>query len=367
MADPRMERWAKAMTGYSVEVQPGQTVVISGGSAAEPLLREIYREVIERGAHPVMAPSMRGGAPALLRHGSDEQLEFISPVERFVREEADIVINVSAETNTRGMASVDPARQAVYQKARRPLFERFMERAASGEMDWTLTLFPTDAYAQDADMDTDAYTDFVLSACKLDRDDPVRAWLNLKEEQQRLIDWLDGRKQVHLTGPGIDLTLSIEGRTWINSDGKRNFPSGEIFTGPVEDSVSGTIRFSFPVVTAGREIDDIRLRFENGKVVEASAAKNEDYLIQQLDSDEGARRLGEFAFGTNFDIQRFTKNILFDEKIGGTVHMAVGLGYPETGSQNKSAIHWDMIADLRQGGQVDVDGEPFMRDGVFVV
>ena len=367
MADPRMERWAKAMTGYSVEVQPGQTVVISGGSAAEPLLREIYREVIERGAHPVMAPSMRGGAPALLKHGSDEQLEFISPVERFVREEADIVINVSAETNTRGMATVDPARQAVYQKARRPLFERFMERAASGEMDWTLTLFPTDAYAQDADMDTDAYTDFVLSACKLDRDDPVQAWLDLKAEQQRLIDWLDGRKQVHLTGPEIDLTLSIEGRAWINSDGKRNFPSGEIFTGPVEDSVNGTIRFSFPVVTAGREIDDIRLRFENGKVVEASAAKNEDYLIQQLDSDEGARRLGEFAFGTNFDIQRFTKNILFDEKIGGTVHMAVGLGYPETGSQNKSAIHWDTIADLRQGGQVDVDGEPFMRDGAFVV
>jgi aminopeptidase len=362
-----MMKWAKALTGYSVEVEPGQVVAISGGSAADPLLQEIYREVVERGAHPVMVPSVRGGASTLLKQGSDAQLEFISPVERFVREEADIVINIMAETNTRSMAQVDPARQAVFQKARRPLFERFMERAGSGEMDWTLTLFPTDAYAQDAEMDTESYTDFVLSACKLDRDDPVRAWLDLKAEQQRLIDWLDGRKQVHLTGPEIDLTLSIEGRTWINSDGKRNFPSGEIFTAPVEDSVNGRIRFSFPVVTAGREIDDIRLRFEDGKVVEATATKNEDYLIQQLDSDEGARRLGEFAFGTNFDIQQFTKNILFDEKIGGTVHMAVGLGYPETGSINKSAIHWDMIADLRQGGQVDVDGEPFMRDGTFVV
>jgi len=367
MADPRFEKWAKALTGYSVEVQPGQVVAISGGSAAEQLLREVYREVIERGGHPVMVPSVRGAAPTLLQLGSDEQLQFISPVERFAREQADIVINVMAETNTRGMARVDPTRQAVYQKARRPLFERFMERASSGGMDWTLTLFPTDAYAQDADMDTEAYTAFVLAACKLDRDDPLRAWLDLKTEQQRLIDWLDGRKQVRLTGPEIDLTLSIEGRTWINSDGKRNFPSGEIFTGPVETSVNGTIRFSFPVVTAGREIDDIRLRFENGKVVEASAAKNEEYLIQQLDSDDGARFLGEFAFGTNFDIQQFTKNILFDEKIGGTVHMAVGLGYPETGSKNKSAIHWDMIADLRQGGQVDVDGEPFMRDGRFVV
>jgi aminopeptidase len=367
MADPRMVKWAKALTGYSVEVQPGQVVAISSGPAAEPLVAEIYREVIERGGHPVMVPSARGANPLLLKHGTDEQLQHISPIERFVREEADVVINVMAETNTRSLAAIDPARQAVYQKARRPLFERFMQRAGSGEMDWTLTLFPTDAYAQDADMGTGEYADFVLGACKLDRDDPVQAWLDLKAEQQRLIDWLDGKREVHLTGPDIDLTLSIEGRTWINSDGKRNFPSGEIFTGPVEDSVNGTIRFSFPVVTNGREIDDIRLRFENGKVVEASASKNEAYLLQQLDADEGARYLGEFAFGTNFDITRFTKNILFDEKIGGTVHMAVGLGYPETGSTNTSAIHWDMIADLREGGQVDVDGEPFMRDGRFVV
>lgn len=367
MADPRMVKWAKALAGYSVEVQPGQVVAISGGTAAEPLLQEIAREVIERGGHPVAVPSIRGAGPTLLAQGSDAQLEYISPVERFVREEADIVINVMAETNTRALSGVDPARQAIYQKARRPLFERFMARAATGEMEWTLTLFPTDAYAQDADMDTEAYTEFVLAACKLDRDDPVQAWLDLKEEQQRLIEWLDGKKHVHLTGPDIDLTLSIEGRTWVNSDGKRNFPSGEIFTGPVEDSVNGTIRFSYPVVTAGREIDDIRLRFEHGKVVDASAEKNEAYLIQQLDADAGARFLGEFAFGTNFDIQRFTKNILFDEKIGGTVHMALGAGYPETGSTNQSAIHWDMIADLRQGGEVTVDGEPFLRNGRFVV
>jgi aminopeptidase len=367
MADPRMVKWAKALTGYSVEVQPGQVVAIRGEPAAEPLLREIHREVIERGGHPVPWLPLPGAGTALLTLGSDAQLAHISPIERFMREEADVVINVMAETNTRGLAGVDPARQALYQKARRPLLERFMARAGSGEMDWTLTLFPTDAYAQDADMDTEAYTAFVLAACKLDRDDPVAAWVELRDEQQRLIDWLEGKKEVRLTGPDIDLTLSIAGRTWINSDGKRNFPSGEVFTGPVEDSVNGTIRFSYPVVTAGREIDDIRLRFEQGRVVEASAAKNEAYLLQQLDADEGARYLGEFAFGTNFDIQRFTKNILFDEKIGGTVHMALGAGYPETGSTNQSAIHWDMIADLRQGGQVDVDGEPFLRDGTFVV
>ena len=216
-------------------------------------------------------------------------------------------------------------------------------------------------------METEAYADFVLSACKLDRDDPVAAWRELRDEQQRLIDWLDGKSEIRLTGPETDLTLSVAGRGWINSDGRRNFPSGEIFTSPVEDSVNGHVHFSFPVVTAGRLIEDIRLRFENGKVVEATAAKNEEYLIQTLDIDPGARYLGEFAFGTNFDIQRFTRNILFDEKIGGTVHMAVGRGYPETGSTNESAIHWDMICDLRQGGQVTVDGELFQKDGSFVI
>lgn len=367
MADPRIDKWAKALTGYSVEVQPGQTVAIMGQPAAEPLVRAVHREVVRRGGFPVVLVTPEGTSADLLLEGSDEQLQFISPIDRFVRTEADVVINIRAETNTRRMSAVDPKRQSLYGAARRDLFETYMERASDGRMDWTLTLYPTDAYAQDADMDTEAYADFVLSACKLDRDDPVAAWLELKAEQQRLIDWLDGRKDVHLQGQDIDLRLSIEGRTWINSDGRRNFPSGEIFTGPVEDSVNGTIRFSFPVVTAGRQIEDIRLRFENGKVVEASAAKNEEYLIQQLDTDAGSRFLGEFAFGTNFDITTFTRNILFDEKIGGTVHMAVGLGYPETGSKNKSAIHWDMIADLRDGGVVTVDGDPFLKDGVFVV
>lgn len=367
MADPRIEKWAKALVGYSVEVQPGQTVAIVSQPAAENLVRAVHQEVVRRGAFPVVLISPEGTLVDLLLEGTDEQLGFISPMDRFVRTEADVVINIRAETNTKRMAAVDPSRQAFYSAARRGMFETYMERAADGRLDWTLTLFPTDAYAQDADMDTEAYTDFVLSACKLDREDPVAAWQELRVEQQRLIDWLAGKSDVHLKGPDIDLRLSIAGRTWINSDGKRNFPSGEIFTGPVENSVNGTIRFSFPVVTAGRQIEDIRLRFEDGKVVEASAAKNEDYLVQQLDSDAGSRFLGEFAFGTNFDIQRFTKNILFDEKIGGTVHMAVGLGYPETGSLNKSAIHWDMIADLRDGGLVTVDGEPFLQDGVFVV
>lgn len=367
MADPRMEKWAAALCGYSAEVKPGNSVAISGGVAAEPLLRAIYREVLRRGGYPVMFPTLPGLMAELFGNGSDEQIEFITPIERFVREQADVVIQVMAETNTKSMASVDPSRQVVFQRARTDLFNTFLKRDADGVMQWTLTLYPTNAYAQDGDMGTEEFADFVFNACKLNVDDPIAAWKRLAAEQQRRIDWLDGRDEIHLTGPDTDLKLSAKGRTWINADGRKNFPDGEIFTGPVEDSVNGHIRFSFPVVDAGREISDIRLKFENGKVVDASASKGEDYLLQQLDVDAGARYLGEFAFGTNFDIDRFTRNILFDEKIGGTVHMAIGSGYPETGSTNTSAVHWDMICDLREGGRVTVDGKPFLVDGTFVV
>ena len=367
MADPRLAKWAKTLVNYSVEVKPGQAVGITGGVAAAPLLREIYREVLAAGGFPVMLPVLDGLDAELLLHGNDDQLAFLTPSERFLREQADVTITVRAETNTKRLSAVDPARQSRFQQARTGLMASYMTRAAEGRLDWTLTLYPTDAFAQDADMETEAYTDFVLAAMKLDRDDPVAAWRAQHDEQQRLIDWLAGKREIHLTGPDTDLIVNVEERVWVNSDGKRNFPSGEIFTGPVEDSARGHIRFSYPVVTGGREIQDIRLRFEHGKVVDASAARNEDYLIRTLDTDPGARILGEFAFGTNFDIQRFSKNILFDEKIGGTVHMAVGAGYPETGSTNRSAVHWDMICDLRQGGEVTVDGEPFLVEGRFVV
>jgi aminopeptidase len=230
-----------------------------------------------------------------------------------------------------------------------------------------LTLFPTDAYAQDAEMATDAFTEFVFDACKLNAPDPGAAWQEQSAMQRRLIDWLADKQVVHLKGPDTDLRVTVGGRTWINCDGDKNFPDGEIFTGPVENGTEGHVRFSYPRIVDGREIEDIRLRFAQGKVVDASAAKGEEYLIRTLDTDPGARYLGEFAFGTNYDISRFTRNILFDEKIGGTVHMALGAGYLESGSVNDSAIHWDLICDLRDGGEVLVDGEPFMRDGAFLI
>ncbi len=367
MTDPRIETWARVLVGYSVEVRPGDVVAITGGVAGEPLLRAVYREVVARGGNPVLMPSFTGLAAELVASGSDEQLRYVSPVERFARERADALVIVSAETNTKSSSAVDPARQRVYERARTDLRQTYLRRAATGELRWTSTLYPTDAYAQDADMATADFAEFLFGACKLHAPDPAAAWRQLNADQQRLIDWLKDKHEIHVVGPETDLTLSVTGRTWINSDGHRNFPSGEVFTGPIEDSANGVVRCTYPVVTGGREIADIRLRFEHGKVVEAGAAKNEAYLIETLDTDPGARVLGEFAFGTNFDITRFTKNILLDEKIGGTVHMALGAGYPDSGSTNRSAIHWDLICDLRQGGTVTVDGTPFLKDGRLLI
>jgi len=362
-----LETWAKALVGYSVDVKPGQTVAVVGGVAAEPLLRAVYREVIRRGGFPVPIPSLGGLAPELLRHGSDDQLAYISPIERFFYEQADVFVNIQAETNTKSLAEVDPARLIVRQRARTQLTESYLRRSSTGELQWTLTLYPTDAYAQDADMATEDFAEFVFAACKLNQPDPVAAWTSLAAEQQMLIDWLSDKSELHLVGPDTDLTLSVAGRTWINADGTKNFPDGEVFTGPVETSANGHVRFTYPVSFGGREVSDVRLRFADGKVVEASAGKGEDFLLETLDADEGARYLGEFAFGTNYDVTRFTRNLLFDEKIGGTVHMALGSGYPETGSTNKSAIHWDLICDLRRGGRVDVDGQPFLVDGKYLI
>src|SRR5690606_6820496 len=250
-----------------------------------------------------------------------------------------------------------PKRQQVMQNARRHLSKIYRDRSAAGTHRWTLTQFPTPAYAQEADMSLADYEDFIYAATYADQEDPVACWQQVHDTQQRLVDWRKGKDQVVVRGPNVDLTLSIAGRTFINSDGKRNMPSGEIFTGPVEDSVNGWIRFTYPAIRGGREVEGVEFEFKDGKVVNARASKNEEYLVGQLDSDPGARYLGEFAIGTNYQIQRFTKSILYDEKIGGTLHVAVGAGYPETGSRNESAVHWDFICDMRQDSEILVDGE----------
>ena len=367
MSDPRIQKMARLLVEYCVAVKPGDRVIVNGGRAAFPLVKETFREVLRAGGHPYVGWREDELMEILLKEGSDDQLKHLPEPARLLYETYDSTINISAAGNTRILSGVDPARQRVFQMANRELMATVMKRSAAKEFDWVGTIFPTAAYAQDADMSLADFEDFVYSACRLDTADPVAEWQRVGAEQEKLIAWLSDKKQVEVKGPNVELSLRIDGRTFINGEGRRNMPCGEIFTGPVEDSVNGWVRFSYPAIHQGREVEGVELRFENGRVVEATARKNEEFLLSVLDTDPGARYLGEFAIGTNHGISRFTRSILFDEKIGGTIHMAVGAGYPESGSKNQSAVHWDMICDMRDGGQIWVDGELFYESGQFVI
>jgi len=367
MTDPRVEKLADVLVNYSVAVRPGDKVLVQGSTLAEPLLEAVYARVLQAGGHPLLLAFLPDTDELLFRYASDEQLQHVPEPLELVMETYDVRISIGGAENTKALSNVDPARMVLHDQAYTELMKIFMQRSASGELRWTGTLFPTNAYAQDAEMSLSEYEDFVYGACLPDMDDPVGYWRRFSAWQQKIVDWLEGRERVHLIGPETDLRLSIAGRVFINCDGHENMPDGEVFTGPVEDSVEGHVFFSYPAIYRGREVTGVRLWFEGGRVVKASAEKNEDFLLQTLDTDGGSRRVGEFAIGTNAGITRFTRQILFDEKINGSFHMALGAGYPETGSQNESAIHWDMICDLRDGGEIRVDDELLYEDGRFVI
>ncbi|MCJ7715272.1 MAG: aminopeptidase, partial [Anaerolineales bacterium] len=295
------------------------------------------------------------------------QLNHLDRYWKILNDDFDVRIFIQSEFSTQSMKDIEPDRLKIQSQAYKPIFDTYFERMSSGDLRRVSTLYPTQAYADDAGMELKDFEDYVYSATFSDCENPVGEWQRVKEEQQGLVDWLKGKKEVQVQGPQVDLSLSIDGRTFINSDGKQNMPSGEIFTGPVEDSVNGWVKFTHPSILSGREVEGVELHFEDGRVVKAAAAKNEDFLFSMLDMDEGARFLGEFAIGTNRMINRFIKKILYDEKIGGTIHMALGQGYPITGSVNKSAIHWDMICDMRDGGKILVDDELFYDSGNFKI
>jgi len=366
MVDQRVEKLAELLVNYSLAVKPKNKVFIRAGMAAEPLITQVFRKVLEVGAFPYTVIDFPAGDEAMFKYGSDEQLQYIHEPVEVMYGKYDRMLRIIADENTKALSSVDPKKIALATKARGPLMKTYMERSASGELRWALTAFPTQAYAQDADMSLTEYEDFVYGACMPDLKDPVGYWTRISKQQERIVNWLKGKKNVHLVGKGTDLRLSIEGRTFINCDCQVNIPDGEVFTGPVEDSVEGHVSFSYPTIYMTREVTGVQLDFKKGRVVKATAEKNEEFLLQTLDTDEGSRVVGEFAIGTNEGIQRFTRQILFDEKIGGSFHMALGTGYPESGSKAHSSIHWDMICDLREG-YIKVDGETLYENGKFVI
>jgi aminopeptidase len=371
VTDLRVQKYAKILVEHSARVGPGDRILIEGTTAAEPLLRELFRQILERGGIPHPMVYLPGMMPfsqddLYLRYATDTQLDFTPTFLKLAYDQFEGRIRVHSSTNTRGATNVDPAKVQRRNKALSPITEAQMRRGADGKFKWVTTLYPTYAYAQDAGMSLEEYADFVFTAVHAEEDDPIAYWQQSGTEQRKAIDFLANKQQVVLRGPNVDLTLSIKGRTFINSIGHFNMPDGEIFTGPVEDSVNGWVKFTYPAINSGVAVEGAELTFNKGRVETAKAEKNQDYLLKMLELDQGSRYLGEFAIGTNKDITRFTGNILFDEKIGGSFHMALGAGYPETGSKNTSAIHWDLICDLRNDSEILVDGDLFYKNGKFV-
>jgi aminopeptidase len=354
-------RWADLLVDYCLGVKAGETILIGSELAAWPLIAACYKAVLLRGAFPLVRPDFPELTEFFLSNATDEQLAALPPSALHDAQVADGRIRISAEADTRTLGRVDPRRQAIVDRARNPV------RQAAREKRWVLTQYPTPGYASDARMTLDDYELYVVSSMFLDRPDPAEAWRELGRRQAGLVAFMAGVKTVRIEAADTDLTLSVAGRTWINSDGRRNMPSGEIFTGPIEDSARGRLRCGFPVCRDGRELVGIALEFEAGRVVSARADAGEDYLLSMLDLDPGARALGELGLGLNYGIDRFTGSILYDEKIGGTVHLALGQSYPETGGINESALHWDLIVDTRASGRITADGRVVMEDGHWLV
>ncbi|HEY3070603.1 MAG TPA: aminopeptidase [Gaiellaceae bacterium] len=366
MTDPRVSRLAELIVDYSMGLGERQILRIDAPEAASPLALALYRAALAAGAFPYTNLTVDGLLEILLDQGSEEQLAYVSTVHWHEIETIDALATIWSDTNTRSLSRIDPGRQARFLGAQRQLSNRRWERISKGEMSWCGTLFPTNAHAQDAEMSLRRYEDFVFGACHVDEDDPAAHWRLVAASLRARADELETVRELRIVGPDTDLRVGVDGRRWIAADGRYNMPDGEVFTSPVETETQGEIRYAFPAIYHGREVEDIRLRFEGGRVIAAEAARGGDYLTSLLDMDEGARILGEVAFGLNYEIDRFTRNILFDEKIGGTMHLAVGSAFPQAGGINTSGLHWDMICDLREEGEVYADGELVWKAGRFL-
>ena len=354
MTDPRVEALADILVQHSTEVGPGDLVLIDGTANARPLLMACYRRVLAAGGNPRLNVGFEEAQEVLLSEGSDEQLEFLDPVAKFQADSIQAAIRIRAAENTRALAGVDPSRLAKTMIARRPVMDQIIENVR-----WVLCDYPTQALAQEAEMSLSEYADFLYGATNID-------WSVMTAQLASLKKRLQGGSEIRIVGPDTDITLRTAGRIWEPADGKKNMPDGEIFTAPIEDGVNGRIRYEFPAIYQGRQVDGISLTFKDGLIVEATAERGGDFLNAILDTDPGARRLGEIGIGTNDGIKRHTKNILFDEKMGGTVHLAVGRSYEFTGGKNQSAVHWDMVKDLRTDGALYLDDSLLQENGVFV-
>jgi aminopeptidase len=362
------EKLAKLVVNYAVDVQKGDKVVIAGSSDALDLFQAIFTEVTKVGGHVLHKDiSIPGNGEIFFKYATEEQLQFVNPIATQATEIVDKYISIFSSTNRKGMANVDQQKMMLVQKANSHLQKNIMERSAKGELMWNLCPYPSPAFAQEGNMGTLEYKEFVYKALALDKPDPVAHWKDVEKKHDAIIAILEKGKTYRVVGEDTDISMNIEGRKWLNSCGHRNLPDGEVHSSPHEDSVNGTIRFTYPGIRLGREIENIWLKFKDGRVIEHDASKGKEYLDKVLEL-ENAERLGEIAVGTNYGIDRFTKNMLFDEKMGGTIHFALGSGYPDTGSKNQSTIHWDILKDMKSDESVIyLDNKEIYRAGKLVI
>jgi len=363
------EKLAKLAVNYAVEVKKGQRVAVTGPSIAEGLFQAIYVEVLKAGGHPLIVPQIEGTQELLYKYGSEEQQVYIDDVKKMIINEFDCMINLFGDYNPKKLSLVDPKMIAKVRGSpeNAKLMMNYMKRYADGELNWVIVPYPCHSFAQEAEMDLFSYSEFVKKALRLDKEDPVKEWKEVEKKQDKIVEILNEVDKIQVLGEDTDLTLSVKGRKWINCCGHNNLPDGEVFTAPLEDSVNGHIRFTYPGIYQGKEIENIYLEFKDGKVTKVTADKAED-LLQEIVGIKNADIIGEFAIGTNYGITKFTKNMLFDEKIGGTLHSALGAGPPETGSKNRCPIHWDILKDMTlPGSKIIADGKVIYEEGQWKI
>ena len=366
MVDPRISNLARLIVEYCIYLKPGEEVAINGTVESIPLIRELVKYIVQRGAYPAtIRLEEESITEAFYRYAPKEVLEHVSSIEEHVVKNIDAAITILAPSHTKPLISIDPEKMRIRSKARSPLTRIFIERSARKELKWVVAPYPTRALAQEAGMSISEYEDFVYHAVYADSEDPISAWKEIAKEQEKIARFLNKVGELRYRGPGIDLVVKVDGRKWINDDGHYNMPGGEVFSAPIEDSVEGYIEFDYPAIWRGIEVEGIKLVFKRGVVVEAKAVKGGEFLRKMLETDEGAKRIGEIAFGLNYNISRFTKEILFDEKMGGTMHIALGAAYPETGGKNFSGIHWDLIKDMKKH-KVYADEDLVYENGRFI-
>jgi aminopeptidase len=371
MKDIRITKWADTLINFSLEAKKGQYAVIVGDIEGLPLIEACYEELIKKGVFVDVCISPRYFSEILLQNAPKDVLSTTSPAMQHAVSQCDLYLVIGSETNTKLLSNMDREKQALVSRARLPILESVMTRSAANELRWCYTHFPTPAAAQEADMGNREYEEFIYSLGYLNDKNPILKWKKLEKEQQKLIQYLEIKKMLHFTNQqGTDLKVDVSHMKWVNCCGKINFPDGEVYTGPnlkaENGGVNGIVRYSFPVLYRNVEVCDIELIFEKGAVVEARASKGQEFLRAMISQDPGAKFVGEIAIGTNSNMNRITKNILYDEKFGGTFHLALGKGYPETGNTNQSALHWDITFDLRNQGKIYADNELFYQNGKFL-